>query len=87
MGLKIKNINRIVFGQISTNPLQNKFEQLCEFCKDNLDILLITETKLDSSLPNAQFHIPGNCSPFRLDRNSHGGGILLFIREDLPSKC
>ena len=66
--------------------MRNKFEQLREFCKDNLDILLTTETKLDSSFSSAQFHIPGYCSPYRLNRNSHGGGILLYIREDIPSK-
>ena len=27
------------------------------------------------------------CAPlFRYDRNYHGGGILLFIREDFPTK-
>ena len=79
--LKIKNINRIIFGQYNINTLTNKFGQLHEFCKDNLDILLITQTKLESSFPSAQFHIPGYCSPYRLDRNSHGGGILLYIRK------
>ena len=57
-----------------------------EFCKDNLDILLTAENKLDNSFPSAQFHIPGYCGPYRLDRNSHGGGILLYIEEDIPSK-
>ena len=85
-GLKMKNISRIIFGQININSLRNKFEQLREFCKDNLDILLITETKLDSSFPNAQFHIPGYCSLYRLDLNPHGGGILLYIKDDIPSK-
>ena len=85
--LKIKNINGIIFRHININSLRNKFEQLREFCKDNLDILLMIETKLDISfLPSVQFHIPGYCSPCRLDRNSHGGGLLLYIREDIPSK-
>ena len=25
-------------------------------------------------------------APFRFDRNGNGGGILLYIREDIPSK-
>ena len=33
-----------------------------------------------------QSHIPGYCSPYRLGCNSHGGGILLYIRQDIPSK-
>ena len=28
----------------------------------------------------------GYSTPFRLDRNAHGGGILLYVREDIPSK-
>ena len=86
-GLKIQNKNRITIGHININSLLNKFEQLREFCKDNIDILLITETKLDiSPFPSAQFHIPGYCSPYRLDRNSHGGVILLNIRKYIPSQ-
>ena len=27
----------------------------------------------------------GFCAPYRLDRNSKGGGILLYVREDIPS--
>ena len=25
-------------------------------------------------------------TPYRLDRNQNGGGIMLYIREDIPSK-
>ena len=25
------------------------------------------------------------CKPYRLDRCSNGGGLLLYIREDIPS--
>ena len=28
----------------------------------------------------------GYSNPFRLDRNSYGGGILLYVREDIPAK-
>ena len=52
----------------------------------NLDILLLTETKLDSSFPNAQFEIKGYTTPYRVDRDVHGGGLLLYVREDIPSK-
>ena len=84
--ISVQTIKIIALGQININSQRNKFKQLCEFCKDNLEVLLITETKLDSAFPRAQFHIPGYCSPCRLDRNSHGGGSLLYVSEDLPSK-
>ena len=47
---------------------------------------MISETKLDSSFPKGQFHLHGFFEPYRLDRNGNGGGILVFIREDIPSK-
>ena len=47
---------------------------------------MISETKLDSSFPNGQFQIHGYSEPFTFDRNGNGGGILVFIREDIPTK-
>ena len=54
--------------------------------KYNIDILMVSETKLGSSFPQIQFKREGYTYPFRYDRNSHGAGILLFIREDIPTK-
>ena len=50
----------------------------------NIDIFIITETKLDKSFPSGQFLLHGYSEPFRLDRNQFGGGLLVFIREDIP---
>ena len=47
---------------------------------------MTSETKLDKSFPIGQFLKRGFSTPFRLDRCCHGGGILLYIREDIPSK-
>ena len=47
---------------------------------------MISETKLHPSFPTGQFHTHGFSEPYRFDRNSSGGGILLYIREDIPSK-
>ena len=47
---------------------------------------MISETKLDSSFPKGQFHLHGFSEPYRLDRNGNGGGILVFICEDIPCK-
>ena len=51
-----------------------------------LDILIITETKLDDTFPVSQFHIDGFSKPYRLDRNRNGGGVIIYVREDIPSK-
>ena len=47
---------------------------------------MISETKIDETFPSRQFCIEEFTPPYRLDRNCHGGGILVYIREDLPSK-
>ena len=47
---------------------------------------MISESKLDDSFPDSQFLIEGFGKPFRLDRNRNGGGIMLFIRSDIPAK-
>ena len=54
--------------------------------KGNVDILAISEIKLDESFPEDQFKIPGFRSPFRRDQNEFGGGIMVFVRKDIPSK-
>ena len=53
---------------------------------NEIDILMTSETKIDNSFPISQFTMTGYSIPFRLDRTSHGGGILLFVREDIPCK-
>ena len=35
---------------------------------------------------DSQFHIHGFGEPYRFDRNKKGGGILLYIRDNIPSK-
>ena len=71
---------------MNINSVRNKFGFLCSEISQNLDILLLSETKLDSLFPTGQFLMNGFRKPYRLDRCSNGGGLLLFIREDLPSR-
>ena len=47
---------------------------------------MVSETKLDCSFPDTQFIIEGCAPPFRHDRNSNGGGILLFLKEEIEGK-
>ena len=46
------------------------------------DILLITETKIDASFSNGQFNVDG-FRMHRVDRDIHGGGLMIFIRNDI----
>ena len=47
---------------------------------DDIDIFMVTETKLDNSFPASQFNVESFITPFRLNRNKNGGGIILYIR-------
>ena len=49
-------------------------------------MLVISENKFDESFLVSQFWIPGSASPFCLDSDQHSGGIMVFIREDIPAK-
>ena len=46
---RLKNSNRMVIAQLKINALRNKFDSLVQMQENNLDILLISETKIDSS--------------------------------------
>ena len=46
---------------------------------------MVSETKVDDSFPIGNFLIHGVSPHNRLDRDSKGGGIMLYIREDVPS--
>ena len=81
-----RNFNKLVLGHLNTNSLRNKFDALTQQIKGNFDILILSESKLDSSFPEGQFLIPGYGAPYRIDRTCHGGGIMLLVREDIPCK-
>ena len=69
-----------------TNHSGSSINSLTQQITGNVYILKISETKLDSSFPERQFLIPGYSAPYRIDRNCHGEGIMLFVSEDIPSK-
>ena len=51
----------------------------------NIDVLLISETKIDSSFSSVQLHLEGYVTPYRIGRNAISGWILLYLREEIPS--
>ena len=81
--LRLRNINKAVIGNININSLPNKFEQLKKLVMKHVDVLVFTETKLDKSFPTSQFLVKGFAEPFRLDRNRNGGGVMIYIRDDI----
>ena len=65
---------------------RNKFISLKTIISENFYIPVIAETKLDSTFTTAQFFIKGFQNPIRHDRNAHGGGLMIYIRNRVPAK-
>ena len=80
--VRTENPSRTILGQININRMRNRFDLLMSIIKNEIDIFMISETKIDNSFLISQFTMTGYSVPFRLDRTSCGGGILLFVRED-----
>ena len=51
-----------------------------------VDVLSIAETKLDQTFPNAQFKLQNFKAPYRLDVSDRSGGLLTYVRSDIPSR-
>ena len=69
-----------IIGNLNINSIRNKFEMLSMSVAQYIYILMLSETKLDSTFPSIQSLINGFSVPHRLDRNSKGGDILLYER-------
>ena len=81
-----ENIN-VVHYNINSILATDKLEQLSAICRLlNIEVLIITESKLDDNIPNNLITIPGYHEPIRHDRpinGRHGGGVLMYIAENL----
>ena len=79
---KYKKIKHALLPEIKNdegwiNSIRNKFESLVRFVGNNLDILKVSEKKIDDTFPESQFLIEGFSKPFRLDHTAKGGGISI----------
>ena len=68
----MSNAKNIIVGHFNINSIRNKFI-LAENIVKAFDLFLISESKLDSTIPMNQFHIFGFLV-FRRDRNRFGVG-------------
>ena len=62
----IKNLNSVIISQININSIRNKIKFLSEAVLGNIDILMVSETKIDISFPTSQFVIQGFAAFFIL---------------------
>ena len=75
-----------MIAQININSIRNKFEILVSLVTSDIDILMISGTKIDESYPLSQFMIDGFSMPYHCDGNAHGSGILVNFRNNITAK-
>ena len=73
------NLNKLIFAHLNINSIRNKFEELISQVKGTVDVLMISETKIDDSFHIASFLIDGLSQPYMVDRNSSGGGSCYML--------
>ena len=49
LSIRKNNVNQLFFSHLNINSTRNKFESLADEIKDNIDILMIWENKVDHS--------------------------------------
>ena len=77
---------RVIIGHININSIRKKFGSLVKDVGNNIDILMVSETKIGDTFPESQFLMKGFSTPCRLDWTAKCGGILLCIKQEIPSK-
>ena len=53
------NFSKLIFLRLNINSIRNKFESVADIIKDNMDILIISKSKVDDSFPDGQFFLDG----------------------------
>ena len=70
----------------NARSLKNKIDELNTRCKQkqhNPDLIVITETWLDHSIPDSFLSVPGY-NILRCDRDSNGGGVAFYFKSSIP---
>ena len=72
---------------LNINSITSKIDELSIFVNTNkVDILLVSETKLDNSVHPSLYHLPDFHEPYLNNRNRDGGGTAIYTRTNLTVK-
>jgi exonuclease III len=84
--LTVNSKNGMSIAQINVRSIIPKIEEIRYIlAKTELDILCINETWLDSSVHDFEIMV-NDYNVIRKDRNRNGGGVCLYIKEQLEHK-
>lgn len=72
--------------EINTKSNRNKFKALNKLIINNINIIMVFETKIDDTFPVSKPCVNGYFSPYCPDRTSKGRGLLSYMKKNIPSK-
>ena len=61
--LRLRNPNRLICIHLNINSVRSNFDLLADILKNNIDILIISEAKIDQFFPEGKFQLYGNSEP------------------------
>ena len=86
-GLGLGHRKGMVIASFNVNSLLLHIDEIRTLVKDlGIQILAINETKLDENIHDDLVSIEGYAIR-RCDRNHHGGGVAIYIRDSTCDKC
>ena len=77
MYLNLNNIHHLIIAFININSIRNKFDALVSGIQRYINTMMTSSTKLIGYIETYTY---------RLNRNGSVGGILVYMREVIPSK-
>ena len=85
------NIDRthVIAAHVNINSITSRcrLDELSQFVSLNLiDVLCLSETKLDDHVNTSLFTIDDFHDPLTRHRNRHGGGVAIYVRNNIPVK-
>ena len=82
----IENDKILSIFHLNIRSLRHKLSYLCDVASE-YDIVCISESHLDDTVHSNDIILDGFCvNPFRKDRTSHGGGLVIYISDKLYVK-
>ena len=77
----------VVHYNMNSIRADDRLDELGNVCRVmKIDCLILTETKIDQTIPTNILNIPGFHDPIRHDRNLHGCGTMIYISKHLKYK-
>ncbi len=87
--LRLENPKSLIFSQVNINSLKKEANAPLDYFwyilnKHFIDMLCISESKLNDSIIEKDIDCSPNCKVYRKDSSSISGGLCIWIRSDTP---